>query len=357
MPSQHRPLWIMLEFSFSLKYQDANLIVVCNGRRVTIDVQAADLASSPPILERYLFLLQVADECELDEYTEDDVYDWIAEPLIPVFYELEALEKKNDTLETFFNPEKYFYSLRAEGDRLIPIQQPEPSARWPIFGIKSSEDYSSSISFFKPCQVQVCPKPVQIGPPSAIPSKVKLPDGTFAFLKVMRHNYAASMRLELKTYQQIQEAGLDPSLRISRLLGIVHSDGLILGLLLTYIDCRNRTLACAAKPGTAERAAARRKWAEQVRATVATLHEAGIVWGDVKPDNVLIDQDEDAWLIDFGGSYTEGWVPRELAGTIEGDRCGMKKMAGFLEQEASGFSQDEAESARAARCLPDHHSK
>lgn len=40
--------------------------------------------------------------------------------------------------------------------------------------------------------------------------------------------------------------------------------------------------------------------------TVACLHEAGVVWGDAKAENVLIGTDDNAWVIDFGGGYTRG---------------------------------------------------
>ncbi|TKW55962.1 hypothetical protein CTA1_5149 [Colletotrichum tanaceti] len=32
----------------------------------------------------------------------------------------------------------------------------------------------------------------------------------------------------------------------------------------------------------------------------------GIIWGDVKAENVLIDSDDNAWIIDFRGNYTYG---------------------------------------------------
>lgn len=41
--------------------------------------------------------------------------------------------------------------------------------------------------------------------------------------------------------------------------------------------------------------------------------------GDVKSDNVLIDGQDDAWVIDFGGGYTEGWVDKECSETLAGD--------------------------------------
>ena len=53
-------------------------------------------------------------------------------------------------------------------------------------------------------------------------------------------------------------------------------EGLVFGLLLTYIDCGNETLACAGPDASLD---LRRKWADQVRFTLERLHEAGIVWG------------------------------------------------------------------------------
>jgi tRNA A-37 threonylcarbamoyl transferase component Bud32 len=60
------------------------------------------------------------------------------------------------------------------------------------------------------------------------------------------------------------------------------------------------------------------------------LHEAGIVWGDAKPDNALIDKNDDAWIIDFGGGYTQGFVEREKARTIEGGLQGLEKTVEYV---------------------------
>lgn len=46
---------------------------------------------------------------------------------------------------------------------------------------------------------------------------------------------------------------------------------------------------------------------------------------------MLIDHvTDDAWLIDFGGGWTEGWISQELAGTVEGDELAVKKIFEFL---------------------------
>jgi Ser/Thr protein kinase RdoA (MazF antagonist) len=41
---------------------------------------------------------------------------------------------------------------------------------------------------------------------------------------------------------------------------------------------------------------------------IGYLHNKGRVWGDAKPDNVLIRENGDVVLIDFGGGFTLGWV-------------------------------------------------
>jgi serine/threonine protein kinase len=75
------------------------------------------------------------------------------------------------------------------------------------------------------------------------------------------------------------------------------------------------------------------KWAEQIRHSLAQLHKLGILWRDVKSDNVLIDENNDAVLLDFGGGNTVGWVDRDKYGTMEGDQQGLQKIIKALGQE------------------------
>jgi serine/threonine protein kinase len=115
-----------------------------------------------------------------------------------------------------------------------------------------------------------------------------------------------------------------------------------MGILLTYIDCEFTTLSCAAHANAPE--FLKQKWADQVTGTLALLHQAGIVLGDAKPDNVLIAQsgnevmdnegfaelNGDAWIIDFDGGYTEGYVEKEKAGTVEGNLQGLANIIKYI---------------------------
>jgi len=64
--------------------------------------------------------------------------------------------------------------------------------------------------------------------------------------------------------------------------------------------------------------------------TLRELHEADVVWGDAKAENVLIDSDNNAWIIDFGGGYTAGWVDENLANTVEGDQQGPSRIITYI---------------------------
>lgn len=55
--------------------------------------------------------------------------------------------------------------------------------------------------------------------------------------------------------------------------------------------------------------------------------------GDIKTDNVLIDDNGDAYLVDFGGGNTMGWVDRDKYDTVEGDLQGLQKMLAALGEE------------------------
>jgi tRNA A-37 threonylcarbamoyl transferase component Bud32 len=76
----------------------------------------------------------------------------------------------------------------------------------------------------------------------------------------------------------------------------------------------------------------RRKWVSQIGDTVGLLHEIGTTWGDGKASNVLIHHaTDDAWVIDFGGGWTEGWVDEELSGTVETDEMAVRKIMEYLQ--------------------------
>ncbi|KAF4444317.1 kinase subdomain-containing [Fusarium acutatum] len=322
------PPWSVLEFTFSSQDTDTEFVVMCNYRQFIISASAESFSQSPALKNKYLFFLKVADNYELDGYTLEDFYDWIMEPLLPEFRQLPKITSTL-TLQHFLFPKTSRYDIRGDGDQLVAVPSNDSSEMIPIFGIKLPEETCAPWPCYDPKDIQLPGKRNTHGPPTYRPSRVLMKDGRSAFFKPMRHGDEKSFINELDKYNSIRDADLPESLRISRLIGLVRDEtGQAFGLLLTYIDCGHKTLLCAAESDTSTEL--RKSWAQQVNDTVRRLHAAGIVWGDAKPNNILVDQKNDAWLIDFGGGYTNGWVSKEQSGTVEGDLQGLRKINEFL---------------------------
>lgn len=142
---------------------------------------------------------------------------------------------------------------------------------------------------------------------------------------------------ELDCLWKITASGSKPSLRVPRLLGLVQMPDTkrIVGFLEEYIPVSDSwelaTLGSIDTPSSIVETR-RKKWALQVQETVHLLHEMEVVWGDGKASNVLIHRDsDDAWVIDFGGGWTDGWLNQDVAGTIEGDDLAVRKIFEFLD--------------------------
>ncbi|KAI3322948.1 hypothetical protein HD806DRAFT_499726 [Xylariaceae sp. AK1471] len=326
------PPHAVIEFTFSDRNTDSEIIVMCNGKRLVIRLFADSFDESPPLKERYLFFLHVAEEFEIDGFTVEDFYDWVMEPFFPILRDLPPLKAGAvPTLQDFFFPDTRFFTLRAVTGRLVPFPDITGDDDDDEFGygVRLPNELCSRWHCLAPSDLEICAKRPEEAL-SKTPQRVR-PVGAsdIFFLKLVRRGDGQFTKRELSNYEKIDNAGLEEELFISRLHGLVrNASDLIVGFLLTDIDCKATTLACAANPDVP--ISLRRKWADQVKSTVERLHAVGIIWGDVKAANVLVDVNNDAWVVDFGGGYTEGWVDKELAGTVAGDLQGLTKIISFL---------------------------
>ena len=138
---------------------------------------------------------------------------------------------------------------------------------------------------------------------------------------------------ELSKLQEIREANLHKHApaRVPWLLGYVtrHESDCVLGLLREWIP--GECLRSMPIPSIPE--GGRRKWASQIREAVSQLHEIGVIWDNGEASNIIIDAEDNAWLIDFGGGWTEGWVDDALADTVERDEQAVTRIVQFIEIE------------------------
>lgn len=81
----------------------------------------------------------------------------------------------------------------------------------------------------------------------------------------------------------------------------------------------------------------RARWISQIRETVAALHGLGQVWGDVCPQNVLIDSDDNAVITGLQGGASTGWVDFALVNTAEGDLQGLERLVVFIHSDNAKF--------------------
>jgi hypothetical protein len=164
--------------------------------------------------------------------------------------------------------------------------------------------------------------------PTQRPENVFIDPNEILFFKPCHRTH--EIPREIQTMTRLQQSGLDKSLRVPRLHGLVQyqqETDQICGLLLTHVKHDESLAFIDINETPLER---RNKWISQIRQTVDKLHSEEIVWGDVKPDNILVDNSNNLWLIDFGGSFTYGWVDVDKAETIEGDCQGMERIIQFL---------------------------
>ncbi|KAK4498527.1 hypothetical protein PRZ48_011185 [Zasmidium cellare] len=153
--------------------------------------------------------------------------------------------------------------------------------------------------------------------------KVSTIDGEVLYFKPRESGREGQFDRELRILLEIQSRGL--IMRVPRLQGLVISnETLCTGLLLPLIPAGMDLL----HPQTWTLHSLHEKWEAQVRSIVEELHAHYIVWGDVNPGNVVIDEAMDAWVIDFGGGNNAEFVGDGERESVVGDLRGVGRLFG-----------------------------
>ncbi|KAI1407007.1 hypothetical protein F5Y13DRAFT_207057 [Hypoxylon sp. FL1857] len=120
---------------------------------------------------------------------------------------------------------------------------------------------------------------------------------------------------ELKALVKIEKANLDSEVRTSRLKGLItHGDGYV-GFIMEKIPARFASLAPLLEGEEGEVPLPLKKmWAAQIEYTVAELRKNNIIWKDANPDNVIIDWNYCAWLVDFEEALPSRGLTRNFTG-------------------------------------------
>lgn len=146
--------------------------------------------------------------------------------------------------------------------------------------------------------------------------------GSDLVCKVLTNWFRKPFIRELQTLSKLRNANLDSEVRVSTIKGFVTHGGGIQGVLLEKIPTKYGILDLAFRdktPDSIPPLSLRQKWADQIEHTVTQMHSHGIIWGDAKSLNIIIDKEDNAWVIDFGGGFTTPWVEFSMMDTVEGD--------------------------------------
>ena len=150
--------------------------------------------------------------------------------------------------------------------------------------------------------------------------KVTVNDEVLCMKTVHRTGLEANFVREITILQQCSHAF------IIRLAGLVtNDDANIEAVLMEYVP-NAESLRDRKQIDRVELS----RWTQQMKEAIDYLHNKGCVWGDAKPDNVLIRENGDIVLIDFGGGATSGWVEQKHYESVTGDLLAWERIVEFM---------------------------
>jgi len=328
-----------------------------NGKRMKVSLfpMASTLEHKSPTENRLICLLGKSVEADSDEY--EDIMDKVIQAILdagrPLFIKaappstasdgLRARTAETITVQSYLFPETIDFRFQTINSipTVFPIHSDEANT---LPDVGPDPD-------FEPDSYRIDMKLPRYSAADLVPLQVLLEGGNFmAKVEIDGRDMVCKafcqgledpgLIQELASISLIQQkaaleggSGLsNTQIRVPKLVGyITHAEtGATLGMLREWIPAGNRGDTLRDVDVSTVSVEIRQRWAEQIRGMVNWLHEIDIVWGDGKPSNVVIDQADNAWLIDFGGGWTEGWVDEEFAGTERGDDQAVERIAKFL---------------------------
>lgn len=329
----------------------AEIVFECNGKRIAVSVFSSHSfhhchngKHTRPIEDHLIDLLGKAVDDDFDDKYDDivdEVLDVIFDAGRSIFAQVAPLltprpSNHNQVLHSLLYPETLKFRLQTI-DSKPTISPINPNEAYTNFDpdsecdIDSDFQINSNLPQYPSDEIRILEIFLRTGAVSRV-----LVNGQEMLCKAQPTGLLnSSLNRELTSLQKIEKAfsGSYRSIRVPKLLGYFkHSkNGHIVGLLREWIPSGIPGSCLSNMQISKIRRERRKKWVAQIRETVDQLHKTGVVWGDGKARNVIIDNHDNAWLIDFGGGWTEGWVDERLADTVEGDKQAVRSLIKFLD--------------------------
>ncbi|GKT51804.1 ribosomal protein S6 kinase beta [Colletotrichum spaethianum] len=342
---ENLPLYDIARWQVHETEDDCDLIIrTNNGRAFYCTVSPSHFHRSPKLTDQYfkcLHLLRSGEE-EQDDFYIEDAYNWLSKPFEPLIAQLSpsslaVTDNGRPRLSQYLFPPYFVCGLEAADEVLRPYQVQTQNHGWssPVVVVKDDilTDLDQWAKSYHPSDVEIMynrSEDILI----KRPTKVLVDSGNGSQVKCYFKRFGLSFgpahaKKELTTLKAIVMAQIPPPPEawICRLHGVVRDGDKLMGMLFVWIDTKGVLSKARADQSSPD---LRKRWKTQISTSLEKLHQKGIIWGDVKAENVLIDSDDNAWIIDFGGSYTPGWVDKEKAGTLAGDAQGLEKILDIL---------------------------
>ncbi|KAM0704212.1 hypothetical protein Q7P35_008445 [Cladosporium inversicolor] len=271
-------------------------------------------------------------EAQSAEDAEETLQNWILDPVRRKI----SKSRQQPTLDEWYEAKTLFFELEvSKADELCAVE------------IEASSELKRRISKLKP-EISL-PKYIRDmdypwfdsrkltvlagsgSPPPYHPTQVRCEEtGKTYFFKAVDSEAPKTTKRELWHLNRIAQPDIADKISAPRLVGFVAkntSKTHAIGFLQQDIpDPTPLTNWLEAEVPQEKRDA----WASEAERMKNVLHEHNIIWGDAKADNFLVDKNDKLWIIDFGGSWTEGWIDPEFKETVEGDDMAMEKITNAL---------------------------
>ncbi|KAF2723051.1 hypothetical protein K431DRAFT_337633 [Polychaeton citri CBS 116435] len=285
--------------------------------------------------------------CGPDDSADAALRDWMLLPCAKDFISQAPAEGQPShlTLDQWYHCKTLFYTLKTQDGNLAAVEEKKtkaleeritaliPCLQLPkyILGLKIPLIKASELEL---TQTSDSPAPFH-------PSGAKIGSRRY-FVKLVDVSDPQPTKRELHLLKRIEKLGLNKQFNVPLVEGLIaygNRKNQIMGFLQTeIIDPKPLTQMLDSKVPQDKRDA----WAREAKRIKDILHENRIVWGDAKADNFMVDKHDKLWIIDFGGSYTEGWIDPELSETREGDDMGVERIAnGLHDPDANTYSGEE----------------
>ncbi|KAL7904245.1 hypothetical protein GGI35DRAFT_463713 [Trichoderma velutinum] len=300
---------------------DCTLVIrTNNGRAFYCQISPSLFRQSPTIKDQYfkcLNLLRSGQE-EDDDFYVEDVCDWLSKPFEPLIARLAPCtlkrpENEMPTLAEYLFPPHFVCSLSATDEKLEAFEVDSKNHDWGSPMIFVNQDFLDDLDRWTQSyhlnEVAICyenQRDVLIKPPKRVVISGRDSSRIECFFKRFDTSFGPDhAKAELNAHKKIVQAHLPspPKTFIGHLHGVVRDGNKLAGMLFIWINSKGVLSKARADQSTVQLKA---RWAMQIKDTLETLHHRNIIWGDAKAENISIDMDDNAWIIDFGGSYTVG---------------------------------------------------